>query len=96
MGRSRKMIDATTSEGNSLLSDLFENRKKRVYTLSVDEDTYEMVTRVSDQTKKSRPKILAAFVKLAYDSFCEEAKAAGIRFDPNAPVNRNHKGRRKK
>jgi hypothetical protein len=94
MGQKRKLVEGSGSNG--VLSELFDNRKKRAFTLNVDEDTYSMITRVAEQTGKTRPKVLAAFVKSAYDSFCEEVKAAGIKFNPDAPLSGNHKGSRNK
>jgi len=93
MGRKR-LVD--NSNGNGILSELFDNRKKRAYTLNVDEDTYAMITQVAEQTGRSRPKVLAAFVSTAYSMFVEEAQAAGVKFDPSAPLSGNHKGSRNK
>jgi len=93
MGR-KKMVKGS-EDGSGILSDLFENRKKRAFTLNVDEDTYSMITRVAEQMGKSRPKVLAAFVASAFNSFVEEAEAAGVDFDPGAPLSGNHKGSRK-
>lgn len=94
MGR-KKMVKGSGTSGSDILSDLFENRKKRAFTLNVDEDTYAMITRVAEQMGKSRPKVLAAFVESAYGFFVEEAQAAGVEFDPGAPLSGNHKGSRK-
>lgn len=91
MGR-RKARD--NSDGNGLLSDLFENRKKRAFTLSVDEETYVKITQVAEQMGVSRPKVLMTFVKNAYDMFVEEAGKAGLDFDPDEPLSGNHKWRR--
>jgi len=91
MGR-RKMLDS--SNGKGVLSELFDNQRKRMYTLSVDEEAYTMITRVAEQLGRSRPKVLTAFVKSAYDTFVSEAKSAGVRFNPDATLTGNHKGSR--
>lgn len=82
--------------GPKKMAHLFENRKKREYTLNVDIDTYETITRVAQQIGKSRPKVLAAFVESAYHHFLNQAKSEGMKFDPNMPVDDNHKPRAKK
>ena len=63
------------------LSDLFTDQKKRERTLNVDEDTYNMITRVSIATGKSRPKVLASFVAAAYELFRTESAREGIKLD---------------
>lgn len=95
MGRKRSSMVKRSGDGSGILSDLFNNKEKRAFTLNVDEATYAMITRVAEQTGKSRPKVLAAFVESAYNNFIDEAKAAGVKFDPDAPLSGNHKGNRR-
>lgn len=93
MGRKRARQD---SNGSGILSDLLGTQKKRTATLNVDADTYERITQVAEQTGKSRPRVLAAFVKSAYDAFVEEAQEAGLGFDPDRASTGNYKWTRKK
>lgn len=83
------------------ISALFrEDKKRREFSVSVDADTYDLITRVSKQTGKSRPKVLAAFVKTAYDAYVEAAEDNGVDPEPfgdnDKPEKKNGKGRRKR
>ena len=75
------------------MGELFEPERRREHTLSVDAKSYEIITAVSEQTGKSRPKVLAAFIETAYYQYAEQATGEGI--DPAKPSSGNHKGARK-
>ena len=91
MGRKKS---SPSPGGEGILTDLFEKQKRRAYTLSVDEETYEKITRVADHLGISRPKVLTTFVRQAYENFVEEAHKAGLDFDPDEPLSGNHKWHR--
>ena len=60
----------------SSINDLLKKRPKthRHWTLSVDQDTYDLVKLVSAKTGKSCPRIIAAFVEAGYEEY-RKAKA---------------------
>jgi hypothetical protein len=63
------------------IEELFERKKRRAYTLSVDRDTYKIVDQVSKVMGWSKPAVLAAFVSDAYDRFIQKARDSGIPVD---------------
>lgn len=46
----------------------------KLYTVNVDAETLEIVNRVKEQTGRSRPKIVAAFVKEAYQVYLRKKR----------------------
>jgi hypothetical protein len=61
------------------ISDLFDSKPRRGFvSISVDLDTFEIVQKVAEITKRSKPAVLAALVSTAYSLFMKEAQAAGI------------------
>ena len=76
------------------MSHLFENEYIRQHTMNVDAKTFEIITAVSEQTGKSRPRVLAAFVETAYYQYAKQAETQGV--NPEKPSTGRHKGARKK
>ena len=76
------------------MSGLFEDGNKRQYTLNADAKTYEIISAVSEQTSKSRPQVLAAFVEMAYHHYVKQAESHEI--DPTEAASGRHRGARKK
>jgi hypothetical protein len=62
--------------------DLFIRRENgRAYTLSVDFETYDIISRAAKATGKSKPAVLAAFVETANDVFKRAAEERRISLD---------------
>lgn len=60
------------------LDELFEPvKRKRDYTVSVNADTYDIVTKLSQETGKSRPKVIEVLIKAGYDLFEKKRKKNG-------------------
>ena len=78
--------NSRNNNGSGLLSDIMGPQKKRVRTLSVDEETYDIITRVASNLGVSRPQVLTKFVKQAYSTFLEEVAKEGIDFDADEPL----------
>lgn len=55
----------------SSIDDLLKKRPRthRHWTLSVDQDTYDLVKQVSSETGKSCPRVIAAFVEAGYEEY---------------------------
>jgi hypothetical protein len=53
----------------------------RYYTLSVDFETYDIISKAAKATGKSKPSVLAAFVATANSVFAEKAIERGIPLD---------------
>ena len=58
------------------IRELMKPKKSREFTLNIDQETYEIVTKVAEETGKSRPKVLAAFIAEAYELY-EKVKNDG-------------------
>lgn len=73
---------------------LFGPPKRKSYTLNVDAQTHQIITAVAEQTGKTRPDVLAAFVEVGFQAYVAQAVEQGI--DPYAPPTGNYKGAHKK
>jgi len=61
------------------IDDLFKPRTARGCTLTVQLDTYEIVTKVARETGRSRPAVLEVFVAEAYELYRRKKDATAPR-----------------
>jgi hypothetical protein len=51
--------------------------KYRYYTLNADQETFQIVRRVAQETGRTCPKVLAAFVEVGYAAYLREKSRDG-------------------
>lgn len=65
------------TNGKTLLEEMYQpKRDSREFTLNADGETYRIITELSKDVKKSRPKVLAMLVRFAYEEFLKEKESS--------------------